>query len=125
MKLKHVAKWIVCSLLIVLAPLAATAQTFSSGSTGSDGALTYNTPGTYVFDPTAFNPPLDPSGDGIFNFTTITIAAGVTVKLSGAVINGPVTWLAQGAVKIDGTIDLSGQDSFTASNTTQRTYTIP
>lgn len=32
-----------------------------------------------MFDPKASNPPLDPDGDGIFHFTTITIAAGVTV----------------------------------------------
>jgi hypothetical protein len=78
-----------------------------------------------VFDPKTFTPPLDPAGDNIFNFTTITIAAGVTVKLTGDVLNGPVVWLAQGAVTINGTIDLSGQNGFIASNTTQRTITIP
>ena len=46
----------------------ASAQTpFTSGSTGSDGALSYTTPGTYNFDPSVGN--LDPSGDNIFNFT--------------------------------------------------------
>ena len=78
-----------------------------------------------MFDPKTFSPPLDPAGDNIFNFTTITIAAGVTVKLTGNVLNGPVVWLAQGTVSINGTIDLSGQDGFSASNTTQRTLTIP
>ena len=125
MKARYASNSIFCSLIAVLASGTALAQTFSSGSTGSDGALTYNTPGTYVFDPKTFSPPLDPAGDNIFNFTTITIAAGVTVKLTGDVLNGPVVWLAQGAVTINGTIDLSGQNGFIASNTTQRTYTIP
>jgi hypothetical protein len=124
MKARCATYSILYSLIAVLASGTALAQTFSSGSTGTDGALTYNTPGTYVFDPKTFSPPLDPAGDNIFNFTTITIAAGVTVKLQGNVLNGPVVWLAQGAVTINGTIDLSGQDGFSASNTTQRTNTI-
>ena len=86
------------------------AQTFSSGSTGADGALTYTTPGIYVFDPTKFTPPLNPAGDNIFNFTTITIPFGVTVKLTSKVFTGPVYWLATGDVNINGTIDLSGED---------------
>src|SRR5450755_1106851 len=98
MKFSCVLRSILCSLIATLATAAASAQTFSSGSTGSDGALTFNTPGTYVFDPKTYNPPLDPSGDNVFNFTTITIASGVTVRLTGSVINGPVVWLASGTV---------------------------
>lgn len=86
-------------------------QAFTSGSDGSDGAydLTGTTPGTVMkFDPTHFH------GSGVannvFNFTAITIPTGVTVKLSGDRINGPVYWLAQGNVDIEGTVDLSGQD---------------
>lgn len=112
---------------LISIPLLGTAfaQTFSSGSTGTDGDLIFTTPGTYTFNPKIFSPPLDPAGDNVFNFKTITIAAGVTIKLTGTVFNSPVVWLAQGAVQIDGTIDLSGQDGFLASNTTQRTNTIP
>ena len=113
----------VALLAIVMTPILA--QTFSSGSTGADGALSLTTPGTYVFDPKTFTPPLNPSGDGIFNFTTITIGSGVTVKVTGAVFNTPVVWLASGAVKIDGTVDLSGQNAFSANNTTLRTYSTP
>lgn len=112
-------------LIAIFLPAAALAQTFSSGSTGADHDLTYTTPGTYVFDPKAFTPALDPDGDCIFNFTTITIASGVTVQFKGNVLNCPVVWLASGAVKIDGTLDLSGQNSFVASSTIQRTNTIP
>ena len=91
---------------VLLMPLAA--QVFNSGSTGADGALNLTTPGTVVFDPKTFVPPLDPDGDGIYNFTTINIAAGVTVRLRGDIINAPVVWLAQGAVTINGAIDAAG-----------------
>ena len=112
------------TIALVLAPFA-NGQTFSSTSNGSDGALSLTTPGTVLFDPKTFNPPLDADGDGIYHFTTITIAAGVTVRLRGDIINTPVIWLAQGAVQINGTIDASGQDSFNAASTTQRTLTLP
>ena len=83
-------------------------QTFNSGSNGSDGALNLTTPGLVVFDPAALN--LNAAGDNVFNFTTINIGVGVTVKLlSGPLRYKPVVWLASGAVTIAGTIDASGQ----------------
>jgi hypothetical protein len=88
----------------------ANAQSFSSGSNGSDGALNLTTPGTVLFDPKSFSPPLDPDGDNVFHFTTINIAAGVTVKLSGKIFTRPVFWLATGAVSINGVLDLNGED---------------
>jgi hypothetical protein len=91
------------------------AQTFSSGSTGADGALNLATPGIIYFDPKSFTPPLNPAGDNIFNFTTINIAQGVTVKLSSKFLTGPVFWLATGTVTINGTIDLNGEPGLTAS----------
>ncbi len=87
------------------------AQGFSSGSTGADGALDFSSspPGAIIeFDPEAFNPQLDPEGDNIYHFTTITIPANVTVRLTAKHLNGPVFWLATGAVQISGTIDLNG-----------------
>ena len=81
---------------------------FKSNSTGADGALNYTTPGTYYFDPKGFSPPLDPAGDNIFNFTTINIATGVTLRLDARILTGPVYWLAQGDVTIAGNLDLSG-----------------
>lgn len=100
---------IVTTVVVVGATRFAGAQSFSSGSNGSDGALNLTTPGTILFDPKSFNPPLDPDGDNIFHFTTINIAAGVTVKLSGKIFTRPVIWLATGAVTIDGVIDLNGE----------------
>lgn len=84
------------------------AQTFDSTSDGSDGVLNLTTPGTIEFDPVALG--LDPDGDHIFHFTTITIGPDVIVKLSAKYINAPVFWLASGAVQIDGTVDLNGED---------------
>ena len=100
------------STLLALPSFAMMAQVYtSSGSTGSDGALAFPNahPGdTIIFNPASFTPKLDPAGDGVFNFTTITIPAGVTVRFSGQVLSGPIYWLATGAVDIEGTLDLSG-----------------
>jgi hypothetical protein len=103
---------LVCLLVLCVGPARTEAQTFSSASDGSDGAYAPSGPaGTVVmFDPAQF------SGThvaaNIFNFTTITIPVGITVKMTGNVINGPVIWLAQGDVNIGGTIDLSGGDGY-------------
>jgi hypothetical protein len=102
--------WIPALLaLISIAPMG-NAQSFTSGSNGTDGSfdLTGTSAGKTVnFVPSNF--PGDQHSLNIFNFTTITIPAGVTVRLSAKTINGPVIWLANGGVDIEGTIDLSGQ----------------
>jgi hypothetical protein len=76
------------------------AQTFNSGSTGTDGALTPPTGTTTLAVP--------PSG--VFNFTTVNIPAGATVKLTRNAANTPVTVLATGSVTIAGIIDIRGAD---------------
>jgi hypothetical protein len=119
------AAWATVLSLGVLATASASAQSFSSGSTGSDGALNLTTPGVVIFNPKSFSPALDPSGDNVFNFTTINIAAGVIVKLQGNVLNGPITWLATGNVTINGTIDLSGQSGINLGTGVQRAPAIP
>lgn len=111
-------------LLILIAVLAFTinaAAQFSSGSTGADGALDYSnvTPGsTVIFDPTQFTAAPHPAGQNIYNFTTITIPANVTVVLSGQVLTGPVFWLAQGDVRINGHLALDGQAGATRTGDT-------
>lgn len=75
----------------------ALAQTFNSGSTGADGA----------FSPTT-NTTLTLPANGVFNFTTINIPAGVTVTFARNAANTPVTLLATGNVTIAGTINLNG-----------------
>ncbi len=95
----------------------ATAQpAFNSGSDGSEGALTITTPGTYqFFDPASMGRQLDPDGDGVYHFTTITIASGVTIDMTRS-LHGPVVWLATGAVQINGLIDLNGSNGHPDGN---------
>ena len=106
--------YLICSLL--LWPVLGFGQGFDSGSDGSDGALDLNTPGTIIFDPATFSPPLDPDGDGIYHFSTINVATGVTVRLGSDILgNRPVIWLATGDVTIDGILDLNGEPGHTNS----------
>lgn len=104
-------------------------QTFNSGSTGADGNLIFPNaqPGqTIVFDPTTLNTPLPANHGNIYNFGTITIPAGVTIKLSAQNLGGPIYWLASGAVDIEGTVDLSGAAGYAATNlVSQRNPSIP
>ncbi len=90
------------------------AQSFTSGSDGSDGALLGATNcGTIVFDPldvARWGKVLDADADGVYNFTTITINSGCTIKLQGDRVAKPVYWLATGNIVINsgGTLDLNG-----------------
>jgi hypothetical protein len=89
-----------------LATTDTSAQTFNSGSTGADGA----------FNPTA-NTTLTLPASGVFNFTTVNIPVGVTVKFTRNATNTPVTILASGNVTISGTIDIRGAAGLTLSGT--------
>lgn len=101
-------------------------QPFSSGSTGADGPLSFTTASStpIYFDPTTI--PNHHAGDTIFNFTTITIAQGVTVRLDSQNLPGPVYWLATGDVNIAGTLDLTGGAGYSAPlNRVDRLFSIP
>src|SRR3989304_1593138 len=92
--------WLVT--LVLLAALAlsdgsASAQTFNSGSTGADGPFNPTTNTTLALTP-----------NGVFNFTTINIPAGVTVAFTRNATNTPVTLLASGNVVIAGSVNLNG-----------------
>jgi len=76
------------------------ASAFVSGSTGADGALTPTVNTTVTLPPS-----------GIFNFTSVTIPSGVTVKFLKNATNTPVVILATGDVTIGGTLDVSGGSS--------------
>ncbi len=88
--------WFALTMIVLFAASAAEAQTFNSGSTGADGA----------FSPTS-NITLALPANGIFNFTTINVPSGVTVKFTRNAGNTPATLLATGDVTISGTIDVS------------------
>lgn len=129
---RGIRAWIlVFGLCSLLAPSTFAQQLFTSGSTGQDGALDFctNPPAqgtTIVFNPATLTPALSPRAAQIYNFTTICIPAGITVMLSGQILNGPVWWLSQGNVTINGTLDLSGQKgNDESSDTGLRTPSIP
>lgn len=47
--------------------------------------------------------------NGVFNFTTITVPSGITVRFKRNSANTPVRWLATGEVTVNGVLDASGQ----------------
>ena len=109
-----------CTPLLALAAVGfaspAWAQGFDSGSDGSDGALNFDGGGVIDFDAAG----LDVDGDGVLHLTTINVAAGTTVRLRSSLLGGqgrPVVWLAQGAVTISGTLDLSGDNGSVGNQT--------
>lgn len=88
--------------LILLASLSARAQTFSSGSTGADGALnlaTMNCPGGFCT--------VQLPESGVLNYTTVNIPAGKSLAFARNSRNTPVYMLAQGSVTIEGGINIS------------------
>lgn len=122
---------LVASVVITCSVAPALAQSFSSGSNGSDGPLniTLATHGpNFEFDPASFKPPLDSDGDGVYHFTTINVEAGVTVRITERRLDGPVFWLATGDVTIGGVLDLAGENGVATTpgaNGSSRTPAIP
>lgn len=112
-----VTRRVVCATLAAgiacLAP-ASGAQSFSSGSDGSDGALQVGGATTIVFNPNdtaRWGRVLDPDGDGVYHFTSITIDAGTTLVIDADTVCRPLYWLASGAVNIRGTLNISGRNA--------------
>jgi hypothetical protein len=97
MKAYNTLKYVLALILLSIFPIQLLA--FDSGSTGADGA----------FAPTVSQSVALPA-DGIFNYTTVNIPAGVIIKYTKNAVNSPAIILAQGDVVIDGTIDISGGD---------------
>jgi hypothetical protein len=77
--------------LAALAGAPAHAQTFTSGSTGADGPFSPSANVTVTLPP-----------NGVFNYTTVTIPAGVIVRFTKNTANTPVTILASGDDLIEG-----------------------
>src|ERR1041385_3895333 len=113
-RIRGCAVWIsTIWLLVFVYPRTERAQTqntaFNSGSTGHEGTLNITAPGVTYFDPVAMN--LNPSVPGIFNFTTINVASGSTLKFTESKYHGPVYFLASGDVTISGILDLKGDNA--------------
>lgn len=90
---------LVLKLALASCFLTATGSVFAaynSGSSGVDGA----------FSPTA-SQSIQLPADGIFNYTSVSIPAGVTITYIKNAANSPVTILASGDVSIAGIIDVS------------------
>ena len=100
----HMKRSIVFVTILVLLFAGNANATFVSGSTGAGGA----------FNPTA-NITVTVPANGIFNYTTVNIPAGVTVTFNKNDANTPVYILATGDVTIAGTIKVDGV-SVTSSN---------
>lgn len=108
MNRSHVSGWIIGLTLTLLVggvePLPA--QTYRSGSTGVLGAFTPTTNTTVTLPP-----------DGVVNYTTVTIPAGVTVTFQRNAANTPVTLLATGDVTIAGTLSVNGSPGANPTST--------
>lgn len=90
-------------VLTVLMGITPSHAQFVSGSNGTDGAL--------LLPAAVPNVTLNvPEPDGIFNYTTITIEAGVTLTFTPNSLNTPVYMLATGDVDILGNIYVNGKD---------------
>ncbi len=94
--MKTESKLLAVAAILAQAPLV---QAYDSGSTGADGAL-HPTVSTTLALP----------ANGVFNFTDVTIPAGVTLTFGKNATNTPVVILASGNISIEGTIDISGED---------------
>lgn len=85
-------------LLAVSSLVPAWAQSFNAGSNGSLGALNVADADVTV----------DLPADGRLHYTTVTVAAGRTLRFTRNALNTPVYLLAQGDVVINGAINVSG-----------------
>ncbi len=94
------------SVMLLLALATGAHAQFNSGSDGHDGA----------FNPTAdINIDMTDHPDGIYQYASVNIPAGVTVSFTPSAANAitpiPVVWLIQGDCVVAGTIDVSGKSA--------------
>lgn len=92
--MKHAAAMIASLSIVLLARPLPAAPILSDESDGP-------------FNPVGVLVTVNVPADGVFNFTTINIPAGVRVKFNRHVNNTPVYFCATGDVTINGTIDVS------------------
>lgn len=100
----HASHAVLVALAISTIPASARAYDIELGSDGSGGALNVTTDTVL---------PLPP--DGVFHFTTITVAEGATLSFSYTEAFHPgIVLLATGDVVVDGRIDAGGEDATSA-----------
>ncbi len=97
-----------CLVATFLAATPAAFAQFSSGSSGTDGALT-------ITENTTIDLATQGSYDAanwavVFNYTTIDIASGARLTFSNHPSGAPVVFLATGDVTIEGTISLNSSN---------------
>ncbi len=92
--------------LLLAATVAHGQNSFSSGSTGADGAFAPATTQTIIVP-----------DSGTFNFTTVNVPAGVTITFNRGTNNKPITILASGDVTVGGTINIDGKPGNGAGGT--------
>jgi hypothetical protein len=110
MRARFLSVLTVVAVLVMLSPASAF---FESGSTGADGAFSPSC------TPTPCTVTVTLPASGVFNYTTVSVPSGVTVKYTRNAANTPVTILATGSVTITGTIDLSGENGGAGASATQ------
>jgi hypothetical protein len=102
MSIRKQVSWFVVVLAVLVSPAAFAQTTFSSGSTGADGAFAPTTSQTITVP-----------DSGVFNFTTVNIPSGVTITYLRNAKNTTLTILATGDVQIGGSIVVDGQPGAT------------
>lgn len=104
------------SVLTATAVLALTVPALAAFDSGSACAVPSDPNCLGAFSPT-INTTVTLPPDGILNYTTVNIPAGVTVSFAKNAANTPVVIRASGSVSIAGAINVSAQTAPTASGT--------
>ncbi len=84
--------------------LSAQGQSFSSGSTGADGALDL---AAMICTTCEIQLP----ESGVLNYTTVNVPAGKTLKFKSNLRNSPVIMLAQGNINVAGSINVDADQN--------------
>jgi hypothetical protein len=97
---------VACGLFLAVAIPSLTAQSINVGSTGVDGV--FNPQSDVVID-LATQGTYDPvQWRVVFNYTSVDVPAGVTVRFSNHPSRAPVVWLSQTDIVINGAVSVDG-----------------
>ena len=99
---------VLAAALVLIWAHGASGQTFSSGSTGADGAFNVGVGTTNI----TVRP------GGVYHYTTYNVPAGATVEYFRGTDNSPVVILTSGDVNIAGSVTVRGLDGVTHGQST-------